>query len=150
MERTLVLLKPDTLQRGLAGRIISRLEDRGLKLVAMKLLRMDMELANVHYKDHVGKPFFEGLAKFMTSRPIIAMAVEGNNAVELVRQTMGTTDPQKAASGTIRGDWGMDIGRNLVHGSDSPEAAKREMAVFFREDEMISYDRETDRWVTES
>ena len=150
MERTLVLLKPDALQRSLVGRIISRLEDRGLKLLGMKLIQMDMAMARVHYEAHVDKPFFPGLAAFMTSRPIIAMAVEGNNAVELVRTTMGATDPQKASPGTIRGDFGMDIGRNLVHGSDSVEAAERELAVFFRTEELLSYEREADRWVTES
>ena len=149
-EKSLVLLKPDTLQRGLAGRIISRLEDRGLKLVGMKLTRMSMDLARAHYAAHVDKPFFAGLAKFMTSQPIIAMAVEGKNAVDLVRETLGATDPQKAAVGTIRGDFGMDIGRNLVHGADSPEAAERELATFFREDEVLSYERDTDRWITES
>lgn len=150
VERTLVLLKPDALQRGLVGRIIARLEDRGLKLVGMKLMRMDMDLARAHYAAHVEKPFFAGLAAFMTSRPIIAMAVEGKNAVQLVRQATGATDPQKADSGTIRGDFGMDIGRNLVHGADSPEAAERELAIFFREGELFAYERETDRWITES
>jgi len=149
-ERTLVLLKPDTLQRGLAGRVIARLEDRGLKLVGLKLLRMDMALARLHYEEHVDKPFFAGMADFMTSSPLVAMAIEGPNAVEAVRTTMGTTDPQKAAPGTIRGDLGMDIGRNLVHGSDSPEAGARELAVFFDTGELISYERETDRWITES
>lgn len=150
VERTLVLLKPDALQRGLVGRIIARLEDRGLKLVGMKLMRMDMDLARAHYAAHVEKPFFAGLAAFMTSRPIIAMAVEGKNAVHLVRQTMGATDPQSADAGTIRGDFGMDIGRNLAHGADSPEAAEREIAIFFREGELCAYERETDTWITES
>jgi nucleoside-diphosphate kinase len=150
VERTLVLLKPDALQRGLVGRIIARLEDRGLKLVGMKLMRMDMDLARAHYAAHVEKPFFAGLAAFMTSRPIIAMAVEGKNAVQLVRQATGATDPQKAGAGTIRGDFGMDIGRNLVHGADSPEAAERELAIFFREGELFAYERESDAWITES
>ena len=150
MERTLVLLKPDALQRGLAGRIIARLEDRGLKLVGMKLVHMDMETARVHYEAHLDKPFFAGLAEFMTSRPIIAMAVEGKNAVELVRDTVGATDPQKAAPGTIRGDFGLDIGRNLVHGADSLEAAERELGVFFRDGELLAYARDTDPWITES
>ena len=150
VERTLVLLKPDVLQRGLAGRIIARLEDRGLKLVGMKLMRMDMDLARTHYTAHVDKPFFVGLAAFMTSRPIIAMALEGKNAVQLVRQAVGATDPQKADAGTIRGDFGMDIGRNLVHGADSPEAAERELAIFFAEGELFAYERGTDPWITES
>ena len=150
MERTLVLVKPDAVQRGLIGKIITRLEERGVKIVGMKLGQMDMDKARVHYEAHVDKPFFGGLAAFMTSRPIVAMALEGTNAVEMVRQTMGATDPQKAAPGTIRGDLGMDIGRNLVHGSDSPEAGARELAVFFDTGELISYERETDRWITES
>ena len=150
MERTLVLLKPDALQRGIAGRIISRLEERGLKIVGMKLLQMDMALARVHYEAHVDKSFFPGMADFMTSSPIVAMAIEGPNAVEAVRNTMGATDPQKAAPGTVRADMAVDIGRNLVHGSDSPEAAQRELSVFFAEGEIVGYERDTQRWVTES
>ena len=149
-ERTLVLLKPDAVQRGLAGRIIARLEDRGLKIVGLKLMQMDLGTAQRHYAEHVEKPFFAGLSEFMMSRPIVAMAVEGKNAVEMVRATVGATDPQKAAPGTIRGDLAQDIGRNLIHGSDSPEAAARELAIFFSGHEMLSYEREADRWVTES
>ena len=137
MERTLFLLKPDALQRGLVGQIITRLENRGLKIVGMKLVQMDMELARAHYDAHVEKPFFASLASFMTSRPIIAMAIEGPHAVDLVRQTMGATHPQQALPGTIRGDFGLDIGRNLVHGSDSPEAAERELRAFFRKEEVL-------------
>ena len=149
-ERTLVLLKPDAIQRGLAGRIISRLEDRGLKIVGMKLLQMTDEIAREHYAEHVEKPFFKGLSSFMMSRPIIAMAVEGKNAAELVRTTMGATDPQKAAPGTIRADMAQDIGRNLIHGSDSPESAARELAIFFKDEEIVGYERETDNWIIES
>ena len=149
-ERTLVLLKPDAVQRGLAGRIIARLEDRGLKIVGLKLMRMDMEIARRHYAEHVERTFFVGLAEFMTSRPILAMAVEGNEAVSVVRDTMGATDPRKAAPGTIRGDLAQDIGRNLIHGSDSPESAERELGIFFSDGEILSYDRETERWITES
>ena len=130
-ERTLVLLKPDTVQRGLAGRVISRLEDRGLKIVGMKLMQMDMEIAKRHYAEHVEKPFFKGLSEFMMSRPIVAMAVEGNNAVEMVRTTMGATNPQNAAPGTIRGDLGILFTENLVHGSDSLASAEREIGIFF-------------------
>jgi nucleoside-diphosphate kinase len=148
-ERTLVLLKPDAVQRGLAGKIISRLEDRGLKIVGMKLLRMDMATAQRHYAEHVNKPFFQGLSEFMMSRPIIALAMEGKNAVEAVRNTMGATNPQNAAPGTIRGDMATDIGRNLIHGSDSPESAERELGLFFREGEILDYQRESDRWVVE-
>lgn len=147
MERTLFLLKPDALQRGLVGQITTRLENRGLKIVGMKLMQMDMELARAHYEAHVGKPFFANLASFMTSRPIIAMAIEGPNAVDLVRQTMGATHPQQALPGTIRGDFGLDIGRNLVHGSDSPEAAERELRAFFPKEEVYSYERDADTWI---
>ena len=128
-ERTLVLLKPDTVQRGIAGKVISRLEDRGLKIVGMKLMRMDMDLAKRH---------------------IVAMAIEGKNAIELVRATVGATDPQVAAPGTIRGDMALDIGRNLIHGSDSAEAAARELAIFFSDDELFDYERESETWITES
>ena len=149
-ERTLVLLKPDTVQRGLAGRVIGRLEDRGLKIVGIKMLHMDMALANRLYAEHVNKPFFAGLSEFMMSRPIIAIALEGKNATEVVRATMGATDPQKAAPGTVRGDFGTDIGRNLIHGSDSPEAAKRELGILFGDGETFGYEREADRWINES
>ncbi len=150
MERTLVLLKPDVLQRGLVGRIIARLEDRGLKLSGIKMLQMDDALARRHYEAHVDKPFFAGLKGFMTSSPLIAMAVEGDNAVEVVRTTMGVTNPQQAAPGTIRGDVGIEIGRNLVHGSDSPEAAAHDLGIFFSSGEILDYQRDVDRWVTES
>ena len=150
MERTLVLLKPDTLQRGLAGQLISRLEGRGLKIVGLKMLQMDMDLARRHYMAHVDKPFFQSLAAFMTSRPLVAMAVEGANAVEIVRTTMGATDPQKAAPGTIRGDLAQDIGRNLIHGSDSPEAAEHELGIFFEAGELLGYDLDAQPWITES
>ena len=149
-ERTLVLLKPDTVQRGLAGRVIGRLEDRGLKIVGIKMLHMDMALANRLYAEHVNKPFFAGLSEFMMSRPIIAIALEGKNATEVVRATMGATDPQKAAPGTVRGDFGTDIGRNLIHGSDSPEAAKRELGILLGDGETFDYEREANRWINES
>jgi nucleoside-diphosphate kinase len=148
-DQTLVLLKPDALQRGLAGRIIARLEDRGLKIVGMKLMQMDMTIAKEHYAELVDLPFFGGLTAFMTSRPIVAMAVEGKNAQAGVRVTMGETDPQKAAPGTIRGDMAQDIGRNLIHGSDSPESAARELAIFFTPDELLDYVRESEPWITE-
>ncbi len=148
-ERTLVLLKPDAVQRGLAGRIIARLEDRGLKLVGLKLMQMDMATAQRHYAEHVDKPFFQGLSEFIMSRPIIAMAIEGKNVVETVRSTIGATNPQAAAPGTIRGDMAIDIGRNLIHGSDSTESAERELAIFFDEGEILDYERETDRWSVE-
>ena len=149
-ERTLVLLKPDALQRGLVGTLVGRLETRGLKIVAMKLLLMDRDLAGRHYEAHVRSPFYPGLVEFITSGPLIAMVVEGPGAVNLVRTTMGATNPLEAAPGTIRGDLATDIGRNLIHGSDSPQAAQREIALFFDSSEMIDYSRGIDPWVTES
>lgn len=149
MERTLVLIKPDAMQRGLAGEIISRLERRGLRIVAMRLLWMDRELASRHYAEHVGKPFYQSLVEFITACPIIAAVFEGPDAVETVRATMGATDPRKAAPGTIRGDFGLSITQNLIHGSDSPESARREIALFFSEEEILSYRRDMDRWLFE-
>ena len=146
-ERTLVLLKPDAVQRGLVGKIIGRLEDRGLKIAGLKLMRMDMPLARRHYAEHVEKPFFPSVAEFMTSRPIVAMAIEGENVVEIVRKTMGATNPRDAAPGTVRGDWAVDIGKNLIHGSDSPESAVRELEIFFGDDELFDYEREMESWV---
>ena len=150
MERTLVLAKPDAVQRGLAGTIIARLEARGLKVVAIKLIQIDRSMAERHYEAHVGKPFFDGLVQFITSSPVVAMVLESNRAIEIVRQTMGDTDPAKATPGTIRGDLALDIGRNLVHGSDSPEAAQREIALFFDQAELLHYDRSLDPWIIES
>jgi len=149
MDRTLVLIKPDALQRGLAGEVISRLERRGLKIVALRLLRMDDAFARRHYAEHEGKPFLEGLVRFITSGPLIAAVFEGPNAVELVRRTMGATDPQKAEPGTIRGDLSVYIQNNLIHGSDSPESAKREIALFFEGGDVVSWERDTDRSVWE-
>ena len=149
MERTLFLVKPDGLQRGLAGEIISRLERRGLKLVAMKLMRMEEEQARRHYGEHVNQPFFPGLVEFITSAPLVAMVWEGDHAVEVVRKAMGETDPVSSAPGTIRGDLGLNIGRNLVHGSDSTESAQREISLFFSPQEILDYTRSTDPWITE-
>ena len=149
MEQTLVLVKPDGVQRGLTGEIIGRLERRGLKLVAMKLMQVDDALAHRHYGEHVDRPFFAGLVSFITSGPVVAMAWEANNAVEIVRSTMGVTNPANAAPGTIRGDLGADIGRNLIHGSDSPESAARELALFFTPEEILSYSRSNDGWIVE-
>ncbi len=150
MDRTLVLVKPDGVQRGLIGEIISRLERRGLKIVGMKLMQVSGELANRHYGEHEGKPFFAGLVGFITSGPIVAMAIEGNNVVGLVRTTVGATNPAASAPGTIRGDLGVDIGRNLIHGSDSDESAKRELSLFFTEGELVDYSRDTDPWIIEA
>ena len=150
MERTLVLVKPDGVQRGLVGEIISRLERRGLKLVAMKLMKVDDALARRHYAEHVDRPFFGGLVEFITSAPVAAMVWEADKAVEVVRNTMGSPSPASSPPGTIRGDLGVDIGRNLVHGSDSVESAAREVALFFEPEEILDYSRSNDPWITEA
>jgi len=150
MERTLVLIKPDAMQRGLAGEIVARLERRGLRIIAMRLFQMDEALARHHYAEHEGKPFYEGLISFITSCPIIAAVFEGTNAVEVVRKTMGATNPAAAEPRTIRGDLALETGRNLIHGSDSLESAQREIALFFREEEMHTYPRDVDRWLFEA
>jgi len=149
MERTLILLKPDALQRGLVGEIIGRLERRGLKIVGMKLIQIDDAFARRHYAEHEGKPFLDSLVEFITSGPLIAAAIEGPNAIELVRKQMGSTDPQNADAGTIRGDLALFVQYNLIHGSDSPESAARELGLFFGEHELVSWDRDTDKWVFE-
>lgn len=149
MERTLVLVKPDGVQRGLIGEIISRLERRGLKLVGMKLMQVNDALARQHYGEHVDRPFFDGLVAFITSSPVVAMAWEAENAVEAVRNTMGQTNPTTSPPGTIRGDLALDIGRNLVHGSDSRESAERELALFFGAGELLDYTRANDGWIKE-
>ena len=137
MERTLVFVKPDGVQRGLVGEIISRLERKGLKIVGLKMLRMDRTMAERHYGIHRDKPFFSSLVDFITSGPIVAAVVEGRQAVEVVRRLMGDTDPLKAAPGTIRGDFGMEVQENLIHGSDSVENARKEISLFFSEKEII-------------
>jgi len=139
MERSLVLIKPDAMQRGLAGTIITRLESQGLKLVAMKMLHPDKALARRLYAIHRDKPFFESLVDYISSAPIIATVFEGKEAVEVIRDTMGATDPAKAEAGTIRGDFGLDIGSNTIHGSDSVETAEEEIKLFFSEDEIFDY-----------
>ena len=149
MERTLVLVKPDGVQRGLIGEVISRLERRGLKLVGMKLMQVEAALARQHYGEHVDRPFFAGLVDFITSSPVVAMAWEAENAVEAVRNTMGQTNPTASPPGTIRGDLGLDIGRNLVHGSDSPESAMRELTLFFTGAELLDYSRPNDSCIKE-
>jgi len=148
-QRTLVLVKPDGVQRGLIGEIVGRVEARGLKLVALKLMQITPELANRHYTEHKGKPFFDGLVAFITSGPVVAMIWEGREAVSVVRTIMGSTDPLKAAPGTIRGDLALDHGMNLIHGSDSPERAQVEIDLFFRAGEIHDYVRTADRWIVE-
>jgi len=150
MERSLVLIKPDGIQRGLAGNIIWRLERRGLKIVAMKMIQMDKDLAHRHYAIHKDKPFFNDLVEFITSTPIIAIVFAGEKAVEVIRQTMGETNSAKAAPGTIRGDFALDVQHNLVHGSDSPENAAKEISIFFSPEEIMDYSRNIDRWITGS
>ncbi len=149
MERTLVLVKPDAMQRGLAGEIIGRLERRGLRIVAMKLTRIDAALAKRHYAEHEGKPFFNGLVDYITSAPVIAAVFEGTGAVQAVRNTVGATNPVEAAPGSIRADFGIERGRNLVHASDSPASGERETALFFAPNEILSWKRDTDRWIFE-
>ena len=149
MERTLLLVKPDGVQRGLAGEILSRLEKRGLRLIALRMLWMDRPIAERLYSVHKGKPFYPGLVEYMTSGPIVAAALEGPRAIAVVRQAMGETDPAKASPGTIRGDFGLELGRNIVHGSDSPESVAREMPIFFEEKALLQYPREIDRWIME-
>jgi nucleoside-diphosphate kinase len=148
MERSLVLIKPDAVQRGLAGTILSRLERRGLRIVALKMIHMDKALAQRHYAVHKEKTFFNDLVQFITSSPIIASVLEGERAIEIIRQTMGATDPAKASAGTIRGDFGLDVQQNLVHGSDSAENAVKEIDLFFKPDEILSYSRDIDKWIT--
>ncbi|HIJ12968.1 MAG TPA: nucleoside-diphosphate kinase [Halobacteriales archaeon] len=149
-ERTFVLIKPDGVQRGLIGTIISRFEKRGLKLVGSKLLTINLELAQKHYSEHVGKPFFDGLVEFICSGPSFAMVLEGKNAVSIVRQMMGSTDPSESPPGTIRGDFGIDLGRNVIHGSDTnPGSNEREINLFFDELEFSSYERIDETWLYE-
>ena len=146
MERSLVLIKPDAIQRGLSGEIISRLEKKGLKLVAMKMIHMDKSMAEKHYAIHKGKPFFEKLVSFITSSPIIAIVFQGSNVVNIIRRSMGETNPAESASGTIRGDYAISIEHNLIHGSDSPDNAAKEISLFFSSGELLDYSREIDSW----
>ena len=146
-ERTLVLIKPDGVQRLLVGRLLARFEERGLKLVGLKLLRVDRAFAERHYAVHRGKPFFEGLLDFITSGPLVALALDGPNAIGIVRSMVGTTRPHEAAPGSIRGDLAVETAQNLVHASDSPETAAAELALWFTPDELLDYEREVDRWV---
>ena len=146
-ERTLVLVKPDGVQRQLVGRILSRYEERGLRIVGLKLVKVDRELAERHYAVHKGKPFFEGLVAFITSGPLVAAALEGPDAIAMVRTMNGATKPVEATPGTIRGDLAVEMGQNLVHASDSAESAATELGIWFAADELVTYRREIDRWV---
>ena len=149
MERSLILLKPDAVQRQLIGTIISRIEGRGLKIIGLKLIKMSNELASQHYKAHTDKPFYKGLVSFISSGPLVCIAVEGNNAVSLIRNSMGSTNPVDSLPGTIRGDLAIDIGRNLIHGSDSVEEGTREVNLFFTSGELVTYSLSNDSWITE-
>ena len=149
MERTLIIVKPDGVQRGLTGEIISRFERRGLKVVALKMLQVDRALAEEHYAVHKGRPFYDGLIEYIVSAPVVVMALEGKNAVKAARQTIGATNPLEAAPGTIRGDYGMEIGRNLIHGSDSVENGETELALWFSAADYAPQERPGSEWIYE-
>lgn len=149
MERSLIILKPDAVQRGLIGPILTRLEQRGLKIAGLKLMQIDDALARRHYGVHEGKPFFTGLVEYITSGPVVVLAISGNNVITTIRTMVGATNPVSAAPGTIRGDYGLEIGRNLIHASDSPENGEAEVNLFFNANELIEAERSIDRWVYE-
>jgi nucleoside-diphosphate kinase len=149
VEKSLVLVKPDGVQRGLIGEIISRLERRGLRLVAAKFVAVSRSLAEEHYAIHKGKPFYEGLLDYITAAPVMAMVWEGPNAVSAIRQTMGATRPWEAAPGTVRHDFALEVGRNITHASDTPENGEKESALWFKKEEILSWSREIDKWVFE-
>ena len=148
MEQTFIILKPDAVQRGLVGEIIARFERRGLKLVAMKMLQVSEELARQHYAVHEQRPFFKGLISYITSAPVVTLVLEGTNAIAAVRNTVGATKPAEAAPGTIRADFGLEIGRNLIHASDGPDTAVSEIALWFGED-LVDWQRANDAWIFE-
>ena len=148
-ERTLILVKPDAMQRGLAGEVLLRFERKGLRIAGLKLIQIDEALAKRHYAEHDGKPFFAGLVEYISSSPVIAAVLEGTSAISVVRATIGVTDPAQAAPGTIRGDFGLERGRNLVHASDSEASAQREIGIFFQPSEVLGWSRDSDRWIFE-
>jgi len=149
MERTLIILKPEAVQRGLIGTVLTRFEQRGLKLVGLKLIAISRELAERHYGVHRGKPFYESLVAHITSSPVVVGVLEGPRAISVVRTTVGATNAAEATPGSIRGDFALEIGYNIVHASDGPETAAMEIALFFRDDELVSYRRDSDRWISE-
>lgn len=149
MERTYLMIKPDGVQRGLIGEILTRFEKKGLKIVGLKMLKIPRETAEKHYGEHQGKPFFAGLVDYITSGPVVALAVEGKDVITTAREMMGATNPLKAAPGTIRATYGMDVGRNIIHGSDSAASAEREIGIFFMPEELVQYSRDVDRWIYE-
>ena len=149
MEKTFVAIKPDGVQRGLIGKVIFRFEDKGFKLVGMKFIKVSPELAARHYSEHKEKPFFNGLVSFITSSPVVVMVWEGKNIVDTSRKIVGKTNPQEADVGTIRSDYGIEIGKNIVHASDSIESAKREISIFFKEEEIVNWKQERENWIYE-
>lgn len=149
MEKTFLMIKPDGVQRGLVGEIVKRFEAKGFKMLGMKLIQVSEELAGKHYAEHVGKPFYPGLIEYITSAPVFAMCFAGKNVVAEARKMMGSTNPADAAPGTIRGDFGQDIGRNIIHGSDSVESAEKELAVYFDPSEILDYDYLPEKWLFE-
>ena len=149
MEKTLVLVKPDGVQRGLIGEVFTRLERRGLRLIGAKFLQVSNDLAETHYAIHKGKPFYDSLIRYITSAPVMAMVWEGPKAIAAVRQTMGATRPTEAAPGSIRHDYALDVGRNLTHASDTPENGEKEVALWFKEDELVMWKRDIDTWIFE-
>jgi len=149
LERTLVLLKPDSVQRNLSGELINRIEKIGFKIIGLKLMILDQTKAHEHYKEHKTKPFFNDLVSFITSGPIVAIAFQGPDCVQKIRNIMGNTNPSDAAPGTIRGDFGISLSMNLIHGSDSTESAERELQIFFAESELVDYEKNIDKWILE-
>jgi nucleoside-diphosphate kinase len=149
IERTLIIIKPDGVQRNLVGQVIARFESRGLRIAGMKLMQIARPLAEEHYAEHKGKGFYEGTVSYMTSSPVVVMVLEGPDAVAASRATMGATNPLNAQPGTIRADFGMNISRNLVHGSDKVETAEREIRLYFKPDELVTYQRAADKWLSE-
>jgi nucleoside-diphosphate kinase len=149
MEKSLIILKPDAVQRGLIGPILTRLEQRGLKFSGLKLMQISQELANKHYSVHQGKPFYNSLVEYITASPVVVLAVQGNDVIKIVRSTVGATKPAEASPGTIRGDFGLEIGRNLIHASDSPENGETEVNLFFQPSELLNWERNTDAWIYE-
>ncbi len=149
MEKTFVMIKPDGVQRNLTGEIISRFEKKGFKIVGLKMLQMDRTIAEKHYAEHIGKPFFEGLVSFITSGPVVAIVLDGKNAIATVRAMNGTTNSANAEPGTVRGDFAIEVGRNVIHGSDSAESAKREIAIYFTDEELCEYKKVLEQWIYE-
>jgi nucleoside-diphosphate kinase len=147
LEKTLVIVKPDGVQRGLVGEIIGRVERRGMQMAAIKMVHVSRQLAEAHYSIHKGKPFYDGLIDYITSSPVVVMIWKGNKAVEVIRQVLGDTNPTQAAPGTLRADLAIDIGRNLAHGSDSPQNAETEIGLWFTSDELVTWKRATEIWV---